>query len=152
MQGILTYRDCAACQVYVAGLMNLDEVTITVSGTADPIWAIFGLGLGNGDALSISSLGEPLSRLSTVQLTRNSVSVTAPPIRSSVHGGPGPQIVPVIFYLYLWASDTQKITLRRTGAGQPSLGFVFGHAESVGDWNWIIANNVLSIDWPGTHS
>jgi hypothetical protein len=152
MQGILTYRDCTACQVYVAGLMSRDEVTVTVSGAADPIWAIFGLGLGDADAFSISSLGEPLSRLSTVQLTRNSVSVTAPQMKSSVHGGPGPQILPVTFCLYLWASDTQKVTLRRTGSDQPSIGFVFGHAESVGDWNWITDSNGLSIDWPGTHS
>ena len=151
MQAFLTYRDCTPCQVYVAGLMSRDEVTVTVGGAGDPIWAISGLGLDSLDALSISSIGEPLSRVSSMQLTRDSVSVIAPPIKSSIHGGPGPRIVPVIFRLFLWAGNTQKVTLRRSGADQTNIGFVYGHAESVSDWKWIDPNNELSIDWPGMH-
>lgn len=148
MKTLCNYKKFTACQFCVAGIDSQEKVTATISGSDCPIWAVSQIDLGGGDGLQVTTATDgPLSRMSSFELTSDSVTVLAPKFESLSGHGLGPQIPLLIIRLYIWALDVGQVVLQRSGADQPSIGFVFGHAESVSDWNWIGTEGLI-MDWP----
>lgn len=147
----MNYSDSAPCQICMTELASREVVAVLIDGADGPVWAIAGVGLDDKDTSVITmQTGGLLSRVSSIQLTSNSLTVSVPELGPFPHHGRGPQIPPLIIRLYVWASGTAQLRLKCTGGALPRVGFVFGHAEAVGDWNWIDPDGV-SVDWPVSH-
>lgn len=121
---------------------------MTVAGPNNPIWAISQIDFAGADGLQITTATNgPLGRVSSVEVTSDTLSVSVPDLRLPPGHGRGPQIPPVIIRLYLWACDTGKVTFHSIGKNPLPVGFAFGHAEAVDDWRWIDAKGI-TVDWP----
>jgi len=148
MRASLDYPNCAACQLSISNLTSLDEVAVTIDGAGAPIWAVCTPAFDRTGTTTVSTAaGGLLVRLSSIELTRDTLTVLAPVFGPLHHRGPGPENTPLIVQLYVWAQARQKISLHRAGAARPTIGFVFNHAQSVSDWESIDGRG-LSVDWP----
>lgn len=148
MQASLDYPACIACQLSISALASQDQIAITINSADGPIWAISESAVGAAGMSTISTVTDgPLARLSSVQLTCDTITVLASRFKPLRSHGPGPQIAPLIIKLYIWAFGKQQIRLGRAGAENSTIGFAFGHADMVGDWKWIGPGG-LTTAWP----